>query len=925
MALRTAAALAVAASLLSSLVDAQPPPLPPPPADVSAAKDWFDCAMRREAVKLAAELQPFRTLAELQLVADALAGSPEVSSACHNLSAAAPTNTSAVDDGDAAAATAAASAPRVYSCESWLYVSSVNGSDAAAGTLDHPLRTVAKGVDVMRDRPQHGGRRCLLLRSGTFFLGETLVLDASASGLTIAAVPGETVVISGGEPLVGSAWTPHKVNAANWTESNVWATNLPHDTAPVEAVRIDGARAIRALYPNHIPEQGFGSSLMANKWFELATPTSNVTEIWPSVPLQRDTANESEVCNEQQGGHGQFCQPFFQRYHLGVNGACDNFDPPAGYWCYTDDYGYKNQPKVPLGPGQGGRPIEVAGGMAGPYGYPTGLGYNQTLLPHSPYKNATGAIVHAWMSQGHWASWFFSVGYFNDTALNFSRGGFQSARGNQNGGEFYVENIQEELDYPTEFFHDLEKGQLLYFHNGSGAPPPLSLPPGSNATGSTPAFVVPRLKELIRVDGGRNKTKPVRGVSLIGLEFRDAAPTYLEPHGMPSGGDWALQRTAAIFVQGSEDLLVDSCRFIRLDGNALMLSSYNRNATIQRSEFAWTGTTAIALWGDTEGAEGAPEGMGWDGRAGNQPRGTLISMNLIHELGIWEKQSSALFLAKSCETTFERNLAFNGPRAGINFNDGFGGGNNISQNLIFNFCRESGDHGPVNSWNRQVYVAGLPGTAGSDGDTASLSDGSLPFKRYDAIERNLIIANYQSAQAVDTDDGSSYFDVHHNLFAYGTGGLKSDYGGHDNRHHHNVYAYLTHGKAVSIEPQLPNHTDAFYNNTVVYAARPDWTPGYAEYYCNTTSRWSDGDAYGLPEMHDNRVYQQGGNNPSETPCVSPCGGVRCMAMAFQQQNWTALADWQALGHDLHTEVRNTSELDVGWLLNSSIGLLHTAV
>eukprot|EP01043_Picozoa_sp_COSAG02_P093345 COSAG02_NODE_29866_length_561_cov_1.121212_1_plen_187_part_11 len=187
--------------------------------------------MRREAVKLAAELQPFRTLAELQLVADALAGSPEVSSACHNLSAAAPTNTSAVDDGDAAAATAAASAPRVYSCESWLYVSSVNGSDAAAGTLGHPLRTVAKGVDVMRDRPQHGGRRCLLLRSGTFFLGETLVLDASASGLTIAAVPGETVVISGGEPLVGSAWTPHKVNAANWTKSNVWTTNLPHDTA----------------------------------------------------------------------------------------------------------------------------------------------------------------------------------------------------------------------------------------------------------------------------------------------------------------------------------------------------------------------------------------------------------------------------------------------------------------------------------------------------------------------------------------------------------------------------------------------------------------------------------------------------------------------------------------------------------------------
>ena len=147
----------------------------------------------------------------------------------------------------------------------------------------------------------------------------------------------------------------------------------------------------------------------------------------------------------------------------------------------------------------------------------------------------------------------------------------------------------------------------------------------------------------------------------------------------------------------------------------------------------------------------------------------------------------------------------------------------------------SRSHGPINSWNRQVYVAGLPGTAGSGGDSASLSDGSRPFKLFDTISHNLIVANYQSAQAVDSDgahlprpardrhhansakdlpfphkqhrkshsdvkggmfdltlieihvffgtlvlfisDGSSYLDVHHNLFAYGTGGLKSDYGG----------------------------------------------------------------------------------------------------------------------------------------------------
>ena len=76
-------------------------------------------------------------------------------------------------------------------------------------------------------------------------------------------------------------------------------------------------------------------------------------------------------------------------------------------------------------------------------------------------------------------------------------------------------------------------------------------------------------------------------------------------------------------------------------------------------------------------------------------------------------------------------------------------------------------------------------------------------------------------------------------------------------------------------------------------------------------------------MHDNRVFQHGNNNPNETPCVSPCGGVRCMSMAFRQQNWTALRDWQALGHDLRTEVRNTTDLNVSWLLHISFALLKS--
>ena len=38
----------------------------------------------------------------------------------------------------------------------------------------------------------------------------------------------------------------------------------------------------------------------------------------------------------------------------------------------------------------------------------------------------------------------------------------------------------------------------------------------------------------------------------------------------------------------------------------------------------------------------------------------------------------------------------------INLNDG-----RIAHNLVFSTCRESGDHGPFNSWDRVPYISTL--------------------------------------------------------------------------------------------------------------------------------------------------------------------------------------------------------------------------
>jgi hypothetical protein len=47
------------------------------------------------------------------------------------------------------------------------------------------------------------------------------------------------------------------------------------------------------------------------------------------------------------------------------------------------------------------------------------------------------------------------------------------------------------------------------------------------------------------------------------------------------------------------------------------------------------------------------------------------------------------FQAIAHHNTIRDNVMYRGPRAGVNFNDGFGGGSTLVGNLIFNVVRET--------------------------------------------------------------------------------------------------------------------------------------------------------------------------------------------------------------------------------------------
>ncbi len=157
-----------------------------------------------------------------------------------------------------------------------------------------------------------------------------------------------------------------------------------------------------------------------------------------------------------------------------------------------------------------------------------------------------------------------------------------------------------------------------------------------------------------------SQSAPVKNVTLSGLGFRDAAPTYMEPHAVPSGGDWALERRGAVELEGTEGFSVTGCQFQRNDGNGIMLSGYHRGAAVTDSHFAFTGGTAVAVWGRTD--ELSDNGVhGYDATGGDIPVGTLVKNNIMRECGIWEKQSSCFFAAKAPRSTLLNNLCFNLP------------------------------------------------------------------------------------------------------------------------------------------------------------------------------------------------------------------------------------------------------------------------
>ena len=103
-----------------------------------------------------------------------------------------------------------------------------------------------------------------------------------------------------------------------------------------------------------------------------------------------------------------------------------------------------------------------------------------------------------------------------------------------------MQNVLEELDSEREWYYDWRQGHLYFAFNGTQP--------------TSEEWVATRTKVLFNVSG--TATAPAKGITIKGIQIRDTALTWLDPHGLPSGNDLSIHSLSIAEIYSSLNWLL---------------------------------------------------------------------------------------------------------------------------------------------------------------------------------------------------------------------------------------------------------------------------------------------------------------------------------------------------------------------------------
>lgn len=379
------------------------------------------------------------------------------------------------------------------------------------------------------------------------------------------------------------------------------------------------------------------------------------------------------------------------------------------------------------------------------------------------WKNPAGGYVHA-MHNSDWGDFHYRINGKDAKGNLHLEGGWQNNRPSGiHPDNRMVENIFEELDAPGEWYYAANEHTLYYY-------------PTEEEKISEALFESPQLKHLIELRG--TEEHPVKNITLEGLELTQTLRTFMEHYEPLLRSDWTIYRGAALFLEGTENCVLRNLSLHNLGGNAVFFSNYNRRSEVSGSHFTHIGASAICFVGDPKAVRSPSFAYGEfvpyeklehaQGPANNNyPAQCLVYDNLIHSIGLFEKQITGVEISMSQDITVSHNSIYDTPRAGINISEGTWGGHVLEFNDVFDTVKETGDHGSFNSWGRDRYWHPNYGTMNS----ILSKDRALILA--DAVRTTVIRNNRFRCDRgwdIDLDDGSSNYHIYNNLCL--NGGIK---------------------------------------------------------------------------------------------------------------------------------------------------------
>ena len=422
------------------------------------------------------------------------------------------------------------------------------------------------------------------------------------------------------------------------------------------------------------------------------------------------------------------------------------------------------------------------------------------------WKHPETGYLHA-MHQYDWGDFHYRItGKDKDDQL-LLEGGWQNNRKlGIHPDNRMVENIFEELDAPGEWFYDEEEKYLYYY-------------PVKGEDVNSVKIESPQLKHLVEIIG--TEQKPVMNIILENLVFTQTVRTFMESYEPLLRSDWSVYRGGAVFFEGAENCTLNNCDLYNLGGNAVFFSFYNKRNKVTGSHFTRVGASAICFVGDPKGVrspayeyqikrsyeeldkEKGPQNH-------NFPQNCLVEDNLIHRIGLFEKQITGVELSMCQSITVSHNTIYDVPRAGINISEGTWGGHMISFNDVFNTVKETGDHGSINSWGRDRFW-------GPNYEKMEALTAEHPEIILKDAEKTVTIYNNRfrcdRGWDIDLDDGSSNYHIYNNLCL--NGGIKLREG---------FYRIVENNIMVnnSLHPHVwfKNSGDVFTRNIIMSSYKP---------------------------------------------------------------------------------------------------------